>query len=211
MVGRDGGREGAEGGKKGREGWGRGRGRERAGGKEGGMGRRGCGGREGAESKEGGRAGMGSPAAVPGAPLGPPPPLPLLWPGMGTSMGRPGQQDGRGIWLRCLRAGAVMLVKKCLVKCLHRLQKGPGYSYKELLLWYCNNTNTHGPKRIICEGPKKKAVWFLITLLFTSLVCWQWGVFIRTYLSWEVSVSLSLGFKTMDFPAVTICNASPFQ
>uniref|UniRef100_A0A8C7AKJ6 Epithelial sodium channel subunit beta n=1 Tax=Neovison vison TaxID=452646 RepID=A0A8C7AKJ6_NEOVI len=104
-----------------------------------------------------------------------------------------------------------MLVKKCLVKCLHRLQKGPGYSYKELLLWYCNNTNTHGPKRIICEGPKKKAVWFLITLLFTSLVCWQWGVFIRTYLSWEVSVSLSLGFKTMDFPAVTICNASPFQ
>uniref|UniRef100_A0A8P0P719 Epithelial sodium channel subunit beta n=1 Tax=Canis lupus familiaris TaxID=9615 RepID=A0A8P0P719_CANLF len=104
-----------------------------------------------------------------------------------------------------------MHLKKYLLKGLHRLQKGPGYSYKELLVWYCNNTNTHGPKRIICEGPKKKAMWFLITLLFTSLVCWQWGVFIRTYLSWEVSVSLSLGFKTMDFPAVTICNASPFQ
>ncbi|XP_034843953.1 amiloride-sensitive sodium channel subunit beta [Mirounga leonina] len=104
-----------------------------------------------------------------------------------------------------------MHLKKYLRKCLHRLQKGPGYTYKELLVWYCNNTNTHGPKRIICEGPKKKAMWFLITLLFTSLVCWQWGVFIRTYLSWEVSVSLSIGFKTMDFPAVTICNASPFQ
>ena len=102
-------------------------------------------------------------------------------------------------------------VKKYLLKCLHRLQKGPGYTYKELLVWYCNNTNTHGPKRIICEGPKKKAVWFVITLLFASIVFWQWGVFIRTYLSWEVSVSLSVGFKTMDFPAVTICNASPFQ
>ncbi|XP_055994883.1 amiloride-sensitive sodium channel subunit beta isoform X2 [Sorex fumeus] len=104
-----------------------------------------------------------------------------------------------------------MAVRKYLRKCLHRLQKGPGYTYKELLLWYCDNTNTHGPKRIIREGPKKKAVWFVLTLLFACLVCWQWGVFIRTYLSWEVSVSLSVGFKTMDFPAVTICNASPFQ
>ncbi|KAM6156348.1 epithelial sodium channel subunit beta [Rhynchocyon petersi] len=104
-----------------------------------------------------------------------------------------------------------MHVKKYLLKCLHRLQKGPGYTYKELLIWYCNNTNTHGPKRIICEGPKKKAMWFLLTLLFTCLVCWQWGVFIQTYLSWKVSVSLSIGFKNMDFPAVTICNASPFQ
>uniref|UniRef100_A0A3Q2H2B5 Epithelial sodium channel subunit beta n=1 Tax=Equus caballus TaxID=9796 RepID=A0A3Q2H2B5_HORSE len=104
-----------------------------------------------------------------------------------------------------------MHVKKYLLKGLHRLQKGPGYTYKELLVWYCDNTNTHGPKRIICEGPKKKAMWFLLTLLFAALVCWQWGIFIRTYLSWEVSVSLSVGFKTMDFPAVTICNASPFQ
>ncbi|XP_031288917.1 amiloride-sensitive sodium channel subunit beta [Camelus dromedarius] len=104
-----------------------------------------------------------------------------------------------------------MHMKKYLLKCLHRLQKGPGYTYKELLVWYCDNTNTHGPKRIICEGPKKKAMWFVITLLFAAIVCWQWGVFIRTYLSWEVSVSLSIGFKTMDFPAVTICNASPFQ
>lgn len=104
-----------------------------------------------------------------------------------------------------------MQVKKYLVKCLHRLQKGPGYTYKELLVWYCDNTNTHGPKRIICEGPKKKAMWFVLTLLFASLVFWQWGVFIRTYLSWEVSVSLSIGFKAMDFPAVTVCNASPFQ
>lgn len=105
----------------------------------------------------------------------------------------------------------MMQVKKYLLKCLHRLQKGPGYTYKELLVWYCDNTNTHGPKRIIREGPKKKAMWFLITLLFASLVCWQWGIFIKTYLDWEVSVSLSMGFKAMDFPAVTICNASPFQ
>ncbi|XP_038618213.1 amiloride-sensitive sodium channel subunit beta [Tachyglossus aculeatus] len=104
-----------------------------------------------------------------------------------------------------------MNVKKYLVKCLHRLQKGPGYTYKELLVWYCDNTNTHGPKRIICEGPKKKVMWFVLTLVFACVVFWEWGLFIRTYLSWEVSVSLSIGFKTMDFPAVTICNSSPFR
>ncbi|NWS85674.1 SCNNB protein, partial [Toxostoma redivivum] len=104
-----------------------------------------------------------------------------------------------------------MKLKKYLVRALHRLQKGPGYTYKELLVWYCDNTNTHGPKRIIKEGPKKKFIWFFLTLLFASLVFWQWGILINTYLSYNVTSSLSIGFKTMKFPAVTVCNANPFK
>ncbi|XP_066496794.1 amiloride-sensitive sodium channel subunit beta isoform X2 [Tiliqua scincoides] len=104
-----------------------------------------------------------------------------------------------------------MTVKKYLVKALHRLQKGPGYSYQELLVWYCDNTNTHGPKRIIREGPKKKLIWFFLTLLFASLVFWQWGILINTYLKYDVTASLAIGFKTMTFPAVTVCNASPYK
>ncbi|NWU94440.1 SCNNB protein, partial [Upupa epops] len=104
-----------------------------------------------------------------------------------------------------------MNLKKYLIRALHRLQKGPGYTYKELLVWYCDNTNTHGPKRIIKEGPKKKMIWFFLTLLFASLVFWQWGILINTYLSYNVTSSLSIGFKTMKFPAVTVCNANPFK
>ncbi|NXS90932.1 SCNNB protein, partial [Jacana jacana] len=104
-----------------------------------------------------------------------------------------------------------MNLKKYFVRALHRLQKGPGYTYKELLVWYCDNTNTHGPKRIIKEGPKKKLIWFFLTLLFASLVFWQWGILINTYLSYNVTSSLSIGFKTMQFPAVTVCNANPFK
>nr|XP_034986634.1 amiloride-sensitive sodium channel subunit beta [Zootoca vivipara]XP_034986635.1 amiloride-sensitive sodium channel subunit beta [Zootoca vivipara] len=104
-----------------------------------------------------------------------------------------------------------MTLKRYFVKALHRLQKGPGYTYKELLVWYCDNTNTHGPKRIIREGPKKKVIWFLLTLLFASLVFWNWGSLIITYLNYGVSASLAIGFKTMTFPAVTICNASPYR
>ncbi|XP_050824547.1 amiloride-sensitive sodium channel subunit beta isoform X1 [Gopherus flavomarginatus] len=107
--------------------------------------------------------------------------------------------------------GITMNFKRYFIRVLHRLQKGPGYTYKELLVWYCDNTNTHGPKRIIREGPKKKVIWFFLTLLFASLVFWQWGILIDTYLSYSVSSSLSIGFKTMKFPAVTVCNASPYK
>ncbi|XP_054850715.1 amiloride-sensitive sodium channel subunit beta isoform X2 [Eublepharis macularius] len=114
------------------------------------------------------------------------------------------EEDGSG-------PGSKMTLKKYFVKALHRLQKGPGYTYRELLVWYCDNTNTHGPKRIIREGPKKKAVWFFLTLLFASLVVWQWGILVRSYLSYNVTASLAIGFKSMTFPAVTICSASPFK
>ncbi|XP_060116587.1 amiloride-sensitive sodium channel subunit beta [Heteronotia binoei] len=104
-----------------------------------------------------------------------------------------------------------MTLKRYLVKALHRLQKGPGYTYRELLVWYCNNTNTHGPKRIIREGPKKKFMWFLLTLLFASLVAWNWRTLINDYLSYNVTSSLAIGFKSLTFPAVTICSASPYK
>ncbi|KAI1233595.1 hypothetical protein IHE44_0004028 [Lamprotornis superbus] len=116
-----------------------------------------------------------------------------------------------GLMAFLLATGSSMNLKKYLVRALHRLQKGPGYTYKELLVWYCDNTNTHGPKRIIKEGPKKKLIWFFLTLLFASLVFWQWGILINTYLSYNVTSSLSIGFKTMKFPAVTVCNANPFK
>ncbi|XP_055507265.1 amiloride-sensitive sodium channel subunit beta-like [Leucoraja erinacea] len=104
-----------------------------------------------------------------------------------------------------------MKVIQYFKRALHRLQNGPGYTYTELLVWYCENTNTHGPKRIVTEGPKKRAVWFVLTLAFTGLVCWQWGILIQRYLAWDVKVSLRTGFKAMDFPAVSICNSNPFR
>nr|H1AFJ6.1 RecName: Full=Amiloride-sensitive sodium channel subunit beta; AltName: Full=Beta-NaCH; AltName: Full=Epithelial Na(+) channel subunit beta; Short=Beta-ENaC; AltName: Full=Nonvoltage-gated sodium channel 1 subunit beta; AltName: Full=SCNEB [Neoceratodus forsteri]BAL46407.1 epithelial sodium channel subunit beta [Neoceratodus forsteri] len=104
-----------------------------------------------------------------------------------------------------------MFLKRWFIRALHRLQKGPGYGYSELFVWYCNNTNTHGPKRLIIEGPKKKTLWSLFTVTFACLVFWQWGLLIQTYLSWGVSVSLSVGFRGMDFPAVTVCNVNPFK
>nr|XP_033818589.1 amiloride-sensitive sodium channel subunit beta [Geotrypetes seraphini] len=144
-----------------------------------------------------------------------PPPLTPVTDSL-PSQSRTGQPAGEGwgpeLWL--LRTEVNMMIKKLKRYCtraLHRLQKGPGYTYKELWVWYCENTNTHGPKRIVSEGPKKKVMWFILTLVFTGLVFWQWGLLIQSYLSYEISVSLSVGFRTNQFPAVTVCNANPFK
>ncbi|XP_073217713.1 epithelial sodium channel subunit beta-like isoform X2 [Lepidochelys kempii] len=104
-----------------------------------------------------------------------------------------------------------MPLKQYFIGVLHRLQKGPGYTYKELLVWYCDNTNTHGPKRIIREGPKKRVFWFFLVLLSVSLLILHWGTVVQGYFSYGVTPSLSVGFKAMAFPAVTVCNASPFK
>ncbi|EMP36933.1 Amiloride-sensitive sodium channel subunit beta [Chelonia mydas] len=104
-----------------------------------------------------------------------------------------------------------MPLKQYFTGVLHRLQKGPGYTYKELLVWYCDNTNTHGPKRIIREGPKKRVFWFFLVLLSVSLLILHWGIVVQGYFSYGVTLSLSVGFKAMAFPAVTVCNASPFK
>ncbi|XP_043380323.1 amiloride-sensitive sodium channel subunit beta isoform X2 [Chelonia mydas] len=110
-----------------------------------------------------------------------------------------------------LGAGSAMPLKQYFTGVLHRLQKGPGYTYKELLVWYCDNTNTHGPKRIIREGPKKRVFWFFLVLLSVSLLILHWGIVVQGYFSYGVTLSLSVGFKAMAFPAVTVCNASPFK
>ncbi|XP_067912152.1 amiloride-sensitive sodium channel subunit beta-like isoform X2 [Heterodontus francisci] len=109
------------------------------------------------------------------------------------------------------RRMACLKLQQYFTRALHRLQKGPGYTYTELLVWYCENTNTHGPKRIVTEGPKKRMMWFMLTLVFMGLVCWQWGILIQSYLTWEVSVNLRTGFRAMNFPAVTVCNTNPFR
>ncbi|XP_007903981.2 amiloride-sensitive sodium channel subunit beta [Callorhinchus milii] len=101
--------------------------------------------------------------------------------------------------------------RRCLSQALRRLQDGPGESYRELLVWYCETTSTHGPKRILTEGPKKRALWLLLTLLLGGVVCWQWGVLVQRYLSGETISTLRTGFKAMVFPAVTLCNVNPFR
>ncbi|XP_060504757.1 epithelial sodium channel subunit gamma isoform X2 [Panthera onca] len=81
---------------------------------------------------------------------------------------------------------------------------------KELMRWYCLNTNTHGCRRIVVSrGRLRRLLWVLFTLTAVALIFWQCALLISSF--YTVSVSIKVHFQKLDFPAVTICNINPYR
>ncbi|KAB0384037.1 hypothetical protein FD755_005954 [Muntiacus reevesi] len=81
---------------------------------------------------------------------------------------------------------------------------------KELMQWYCLNTNTHGCRRIVVSrGRLRRLLWILFTLTAVALIFWQCALLISSF--YTVSVSIKVHFQKLDFPAVTICNINPYK
>ncbi|XP_055265645.1 amiloride-sensitive sodium channel subunit gamma isoform X2 [Moschus berezovskii] len=81
---------------------------------------------------------------------------------------------------------------------------------KELMQWYCLNTNTHGCRRIVVSrGRLRRLLWILFTLTAVALIFWQCALLISSF--YTVSVSIKVHFQKLDFPAVTICNINPYR
>ena len=81
---------------------------------------------------------------------------------------------------------------------------------KELMQWYCLNTNTHGCRRIVVSrGRLRRLLWILFTLTAVGLIFWQCALLISSF--YTVSVSIKVHFQKLDFPAVTICNINPYK
>ncbi|XP_007664468.3 amiloride-sensitive sodium channel subunit gamma [Ornithorhynchus anatinus] len=81
---------------------------------------------------------------------------------------------------------------------------------KELMKWYCLNTNTHGCRRIVVSrGRLRRLIWIIFTLTAVGLIIWQCALLILSF--YTVSVSITVHFQKLDFPAVTICNINPYK
>uniref|UniRef100_A0A9L0S6Q9 Epithelial sodium channel subunit gamma n=1 Tax=Equus caballus TaxID=9796 RepID=A0A9L0S6Q9_HORSE len=81
---------------------------------------------------------------------------------------------------------------------------------KELMRWYCLNTNTHGCRRIVVSrGRLRRLLWILFTLTAVALIFWQCALLVISF--YTVSVSIKIHFQKLDFPAVTICNINPYN
>ncbi|XP_040314708.1 epithelial sodium channel subunit gamma isoform X3 [Herpailurus yagouaroundi] len=81
---------------------------------------------------------------------------------------------------------------------------------KELMRWYCLNTNTHGCRRIVVSrGRLRRLLWVLFTLTAVALIFWHCALLISSF--YTVSVSIKVHFQKLDFPAVTICNINPYK
>uniref|UniRef100_A0A8C8RVF0 Sodium channel epithelial 1 subunit gamma n=1 Tax=Pelusios castaneus TaxID=367368 RepID=A0A8C8RVF0_9SAUR len=80
----------------------------------------------------------------------------------------------------------------------------------ELMHWYCMNTNTHGCRRIVVSrGRLRRFIWILLTLSAVALILWQCAELILSY--YTASVSVTVQFQRLPFPAVTICNINPYK
>uniref|UniRef100_H0UT09 Epithelial sodium channel subunit gamma n=2 Tax=Cavia porcellus TaxID=10141 RepID=H0UT09_CAVPO len=81
---------------------------------------------------------------------------------------------------------------------------------KDLMHWYCMNTNTHGCRRIVVSrGRLRRLLWILFTLTAVALIIWQCALLIASF--YTVSVSVKVHFQKLDFPAVTLCNINPYK
>nr|H1AFJ7.1 RecName: Full=Amiloride-sensitive sodium channel subunit gamma; AltName: Full=Epithelial Na(+) channel subunit gamma; Short=Gamma-ENaC; AltName: Full=Gamma-NaCH; AltName: Full=Nonvoltage-gated sodium channel 1 subunit gamma; AltName: Full=SCNEG [Neoceratodus forsteri]BAL46408.1 epithelial sodium channel subunit gamma [Neoceratodus forsteri] len=81
---------------------------------------------------------------------------------------------------------------------------------KNLMDWYLNNTNTHGCRRIaVSRGYLRRWIWICFTVSSVGMIFWQWTLLLMSY--YTVSVSVTVQFQTLPFPAVTICNINPYR
>ncbi|XP_004623177.1 amiloride-sensitive sodium channel subunit gamma [Octodon degus] len=81
---------------------------------------------------------------------------------------------------------------------------------RDLMHWYCMNTNTHGCRRIVVSrGRLRRLLWILFTLTAVALIVWQCALLVSSF--YTVSVSIKVHFQKLDFPAVTICNINPYK
>ncbi|KAM5151987.1 epithelial sodium channel subunit gamma isoform 1-T2 [Mantella aurantiaca] len=80
----------------------------------------------------------------------------------------------------------------------------------ELMQWYCLTTNTHGCRRIVVsKGRLRKWIWIGLTLIAVALIFWQCALLLMSFYS--VSVSITVNFQKLTFPAITICNMNPYK
>ncbi|XP_073504258.1 epithelial sodium channel subunit gamma [Phyllobates terribilis] len=80
----------------------------------------------------------------------------------------------------------------------------------ELMQWYCLTTNTHGCRRIVVsKGRLRRWIWIVLTLIAVALIFWQCSLLLMSYYS--VSVSITVNFQKLTFPAVTVCNMNPYK
>ncbi|XP_060116987.1 LOW QUALITY PROTEIN: amiloride-sensitive sodium channel subunit gamma [Heteronotia binoei] len=81
---------------------------------------------------------------------------------------------------------------------------------RELMRWYCLNTNTHGCRRIVVSrGRLRRALWILLTLAAVGLILWYCAQLVLNY--YNASVSVTVQFHKLPFPAVTLCNINPYK
>ncbi|XP_006027220.1 amiloride-sensitive sodium channel subunit gamma [Alligator sinensis] len=123
--------------------------------------------------------------------------------------GEPTNRDGE-YTLRGCSSKAINSKQSGEEKQLWYSKENPAPAEEQLMRWYCLNTNTHGCRRIVVSrGRLRRLLWIALTLSAVALILWQCAELVLGYYS--ASVSVTVRFQKLRFPAVTICNINPYK
>nr|H1AFJ5.1 RecName: Full=Amiloride-sensitive sodium channel subunit alpha; AltName: Full=Alpha-NaCH; AltName: Full=Epithelial Na(+) channel subunit alpha; Short=Alpha-ENaC; AltName: Full=Nonvoltage-gated sodium channel 1 subunit alpha; AltName: Full=SCNEA [Neoceratodus forsteri]BAL46406.1 epithelial sodium channel subunit alpha [Neoceratodus forsteri] len=86
-------------------------------------------------------------------------------------------------------------------------------SYQELFEFFCNNTTIHGTIRMVCSkhNNMKTVSWTILFITTFGVMYWQFGLLLGQYYSYPVSITMSVNFDKLIFPAVTVCTLNPYR
>ncbi|XP_069762628.1 amiloride-sensitive sodium channel subunit gamma-like isoform X2 [Narcine bancroftii] len=112
----------------------------------------------------------------------------------------------------CCRAAMEPGTKRLKEKIKEKLQvtEPQAASVYELARWYCYNTNTHGCRRIVVSrGRLRRVIWLILTFGAVGIIVWQCALLIASY--YTASVTITVQFQEITFPAITVCNMNPYR
>ncbi|KAK2184047.1 hypothetical protein NP493_284g03059, partial [Ridgeia piscesae] len=83
---------------------------------------------------------------------------------------------------------------------------------KKILVRFADKTSVQGII-YIKEAARwaSRSVWIFLFLLGTAAVIWQLSDIVRRYLDHPIATTIDIGYSTLEFPTVTICNMNPLR
>ena len=82
----------------------------------------------------------------------------------------------------------------------------------KILVRFADKTSVQGIIYIKEAGRwASRSVWIFLFLLGTAAVMWQLSDIIRRYLQHPIATTIDIGYSTLEFPTVTVCNMNPLR
>ncbi|XP_064618486.1 amiloride-sensitive sodium channel subunit beta-like isoform X3 [Lineus longissimus] len=94
--------------------------------------------------------------------------------------------------------------------CVAEMVEQEEVTYRSLIKDWAVRSSCHGiPHAGSASTPLRRVFWTVCFLICGAIFVWQGGKFLQRFLKYEVAISIDYTTaSTVDFPAVTICNAN---
>lgn len=83
---------------------------------------------------------------------------------------------------------------------------------KKILVRFADKTSVQGVIYIKEAGRwASRSMWIFLFLVGTAAVVWQLTAIVQKYMSHPISTKIDIGYSSLNFPTVTVCNMNPLR